>query len=164
MVSFRTNTDSRAKSTGSNISSFDSSEEEEINIRDRLKSERKVALNACNLLKMEIEQVGDFFFGPRPKPSKKDSDTLFASASLSHDTDSSDNFDINQLYSSNTRPAETGNQPESEFDKKIREMLRNISQDDSSSIRTEQRKQQMRKLSSSSEEENDMDLDSLANR
>lgn len=79
-------------------------------LKKDLENERMVAFNACGMLKMEIDFVGDFFFGSKDKEEENDmkkSKSGLKSSEHSYSSDSSseeeDDYQLSKFYQSNTR-------------------------------------------------------------
>lgn len=79
-------------------------------LKKDLENERMVAFNACGMLKMEIDFVGDFFFGSKEKEDEDDikkSKSGLKSSERSYSSDSSseeeDDYQLSKFYQSNTR-------------------------------------------------------------
>jgi len=90
--------------------------EENERLKKEIEKERKIAFNACNILKMEIEYIGNFFFG---KKKEKNSFEKIKKSYLSYDKNTfsdeeaddegedegedEEDYTLSKFYQSNTR-------------------------------------------------------------
>lgn len=82
--------------------------EENERLKESIQKERKIAFNACSILKMEIEYIGNFFFGKKAeKKEKKNGERKSYSEDEADDeggeVEDEEDYTLSQFYQSNTR-------------------------------------------------------------
>lgn len=130
------------------------SQEERESLKKGIEKERKIAFNAYNLLKMEVDYIGDFFFGKKKEKEKagekskggssKDLDKggseEEADDEEEKDEEEEEDYTLSKFYQSNTR-------------EELQNQLKNINFEEEENDAEEEQEKKKEDLLSGSDEE-----------
>lgn len=101
--------DAREKYNSVNIADEEQQKtEENERLKAEVQKERKLAFNACSILKMDTAHIGDFFFGKKPqkKEPKREEKKTFSEDEADdegEEEESDEDYTLSKFYQSNTR-------------------------------------------------------------
>jgi hypothetical protein len=113
-------------------------EEENQRLKKEIEKERKLAFNACSILKIEEEYIGNFFFGKKvnKKEKEKKNKNTFSDEEINEEADDEEeeenegDYTLSKFYQSNTREELQNQLKDLNFEEEEEEVVRKSSEDE----------------------------------